>query len=191
MEPLSPWPLRRAAWSFTLQRDTGTEAALDVSATCANLLNAHRDEAAMSRTDEGKLSLSLFSFNEIKKRQKKKVTHAFCTDLQISYVQYHRVFMGRDSDAQIPADTPAPPQQSNSPVCHQLITAQYIRTTTAQRFSRCQIISLYKSSLCCGCFMCCFLPSTPTASCLVPMGSAANGLAGVQLFQTLHIMRQD
>lgn len=33
----------------------GTQSTLDVSATPANLLNGHRDDSAMSRTDEGKL----------------------------------------------------------------------------------------------------------------------------------------
>lgn len=48
--------------SATLRGDAGTEATLNVSAASANLLNGHRDEAAMSRTDEGKLRLSLLGF---------------------------------------------------------------------------------------------------------------------------------
>lgn len=69
----------------------------------------------------------------------------------------------------------------------------------AQRFSCCQIISLYKSSLCCGWFMCWFPANAPTASCfsavrpcrraqrpdmcLVPMGSAANALLVCSYFK--------
>lgn len=57
--------------STTLHRDTGTEATLSVSATSANLLNGHRDEAAMSRTDEEKLRLSLLGFSmKFSKQQK-------------------------------------------------------------------------------------------------------------------------
>lgn len=41
------------------------------------------------------------------KKDKKKVTHAFCTDLQISYVQYHHVFMSRANHSRHTCSTSA------------------------------------------------------------------------------------
>lgn len=133
-----------------------------------------------------------FFYNEIKKNiKKKKVTRAFCTDLQVSYVQYHRVFMIRES------------RQTHllhlSNRTHLFVIGSSLLSIPAPPCSALQLLPNHFSVQVQSVFMCCFLLNTPTASwfsavrpcrraqrpgmCLVPMWSAASGLLRCSYFK--------